>query len=364
MNYWYFQSIAHGMRAAVSLRMNHRIACLIALGSALSGCLNSIGEGAAEPEPPLVATAHPPVRPSAVANGGSTRFFVVTKVKLGITDQKGVVSPKAWGTYGYDLDGRWTTEEESKTSLRSCVRAKDSYSKTLVDGDGGVDNNFGQHFMSIVKSLKSDVEEVVNQQLDDGSGATMILRLDNVGAANNASVPGALFRTAPGTALDAGHLPIDDRSLDASGAPLVRFPKGYMANGTWVSGDGDAEFSVVFPSLTKDVIAEIPLVAGFITLDVETGKNGVFAGASLPDRFETALKPSFEAMGVCDGNATSEQVWATVHQEVDLALGTTNPEASNCNAISVGIGFEVKPTTEPGAAVHVESPKREDDCGK
>jgi hypothetical protein len=340
--------------------MNHRIACLLAITSALTGCLNSIGEGAAEVDPPLVATAHPPVRPTAVANGGSTRWFVVTKVKLGLSDQKGAVSPTAWGSYGYDLDGRWTTAEESKTSTHSCIRPKGSSSRTLIDGDGGVDNNFGQHFMAVVKSLKSDVEDVVNAQLADGSGATMILRLDNVGAANNASVPGALFRTAPGTALDAGHLPIDDRSLDASGAPLVRFPKGYMANGTWVSGDGDAQFSVAFPSVSKEVSAEVPLVSAWITFDVESGKNGVFAGASLPDRFEAALRPSFEVMGVCDGNATSDQIWATVRQQTDLAMGVANTETAECNAMSVGIGFEVKPTTEPGEAIHVEPPHASD----
>lgn len=333
--------------------MTYRFACLIALTSLFGGCLNWIGEGPIEVDPPLVPTAHPPSRPSAIVHGGATRFFVVSKVKLGISDRKGQPSPQAWASYGYDLDDRWTTAEESKTSAHSCRRPKGSYSASLTDGDDGIDNNFGQHFVSMVKSLKSDVEETVHQQLDDGSGATMILRLENVGAADNASVPGALFRTAPGTRLDAAHLPIDDRSLDGGGAPAVRFPKGYMANGTWVSGDGDAEYSVVFPSPTKGVTAEVPLVSAWITFDVESGTNGVFAGASLPDRFEAAMKPSFAAMGVCDGNATAEQIWATVHQEVDLANGATDVESVECNAMSVGIGFEVKETGEPGAAVHL-----------
>jgi hypothetical protein len=343
--------------------MTHRIACLIALTSAFCGCLDSIGEGPIDENAPLEPTAHPPERPSAVVKSGTTRWFVVSKVKLGLSDASGILTPKAWTKYGYDLDGRWTTEEDSKTSVRSCKRAKGSRADALVDGEGGIDNNFGKDFMSLIKSLKFDVEQTVNDRLDDGSGATMILRLDNVGADDNASVPGALYRTAPGTKLGEAHLPIDARSVDAAGAPLARFPKGYMSKGTWVSGDGADAYSVVFPSIAAGVSAEVPLVSAVISFDVKSGKNGVFAGAAPRDRFRAAMTPAFEAMGACDGNATAEQIWATVESEADLASGVLHSEEVECNALSVGIGFEVRPTSEPAEAVHVETPRSADCAG-
>jgi hypothetical protein len=58
--------------------------------------------------------------------------------------------------------------------------------------------------------------------------------------------------------------------------------------------------------------------------------------------------------GLCPGNPASTQVIHTMTQAADLVVDA--PDFQNtgieCNAISVGIGFEVKPTGLPGPKTH------------
>ncbi|MGZ3422543.1 MAG: hypothetical protein ACXVEE_32065 [Polyangiales bacterium] len=304
------------------------------------------------PAPAVGAT--PPPRPS-VASTGETKWFLVSKVYLGtINRTTGKADPTAWKAYGYDLDRRTTTADDSKNSVNSCKRVAGSASKVLVDGDLGRDNNFGQHFMAVVKSLKADAEEAMNSQIANGE-TTMLLRLDNVGADDNASVPGALYRTTtpgggapvPPKFTEADHVSIDSAFLDGSKESLIKFPKGFMSKGTWVSGDLGADRVVVsLPGMGVGGSLTLDLPNGTMSFDVKTGSNGIIAGAIGHAAFMKGFTASLSAAGICPGNATFDQIDLTVAGSQDLVLGAPDFQdtTKECSALSIAIGFDVRPS--------------------
>jgi len=317
---------------------------------------------------PSTPGAVPPPRPTAAASGGTTKWFAVRKQQLGITNRlTGVSDPAAWKQYGYDLDSRTTTKEDSKTSASSCKRRAGSPSMVLTDGELGRDNNFGQHVMSVVKSLKSDAEESVNALILSGAG-TMLLRLDNVGPADNASVPGVLFVAAnlgsvpkwDGT----DKWPIDTSSVDSMKEPVYKFAGGYMAGGTWVSGDPGKGSAIVPVPFFGPVPMLVPLDGAIISFDVATGAAGTIAGAANTAKFLAAMTPMMKRIGICPGNATFDQIAMTITQSADLVSGAPlfQDVSRECDAISVGIGFTAAPIL-PSDSYSTPSAPGPDDCG-
>lgn len=306
-------------------------------------------------EPPHIGL-HPPPRPSAVASGGVRKWFVIDHLYLGTQNRStGSSSPNAWQDLGYDLDDRITTADDSKISNNSCHRRAGSPSGILRDGTGGIDNNWGAHVMQVVKALRSDAEDLANTNLADGK-TTLLLVLDNVAGDDNAAVPGAIYVTSPlatpprfdgsdrypvlSTSL------VDGTSIDR---PLTSFPKGYMSAGVWVSGDRGTDAARI-PVPFAGGSLDLPLESAIISMRVSDGTAGVVSGATRDTALEDAIKPWAEALGICPGNATYDQVVSTLTQSVDLVSGA--PQLQNtsieCNALSIGLGFNavaVQPST-------------------
>jgi hypothetical protein len=162
-------------------------------------------------------------------------------------------------------------------------------------------------------------------------------------------VPGALFvAAARGTSPKwdgTDKWPIDSSSVDSSKQPIFKFPSGYMAGGTWVSGDpgtGSAMVPVPFFGATPLLV---PLDGAIISFELATGAMGTIAGASNTTRFIDAMTPMMRQYGICPGNATFEQVAATVAQSADLVNGAPlfQDVTRECDAMSVGIGFTAAP---------------------
>ncbi len=300
----------------------------------------------------------PPARPAVSGTGGQTRWFAISKLAIGLTTPSGASDPSAWKQYGYDLDGRTTTREDSKTSSNTCKRIAGSGTTVLGDGDQGTDNNYGQHVMAVIKSLKSDAEDAVNQEIADGK-RTMLLRLDNVGAADNANVPGALYL---GTAFDGTTWKIDASSVSGGQAKL-KFAGGYMRGGVWVSGE------------LGTVSGPLPLMGGafgtgavqtesiVISFDTATGRNGQIAGAARAAAVVSALRPIVTRFGICPGNATYDQVVDTLAQSADLVSGAPQLQDTTreCDALSMGFGFVAAPTS-PATSIVTVPPPGPDEC--
>jgi hypothetical protein len=313
----------------------------------------------------------PPGRPTAMGTG-TTKWFAFDSFQLGLADRATKTeSTSAWKEYGFDLDGRTTTAADSATSKNSCIRDPMSMSGVLADGNGGIDNNFGAQVMPLIKAVRADAEDYTNQGIQSGSW-TLLLRLDNVGGDDNASVPGTLY---VGHSFASGGVPKFDSTDEwtvaaeslTDGADLakarVRFPGGYMAGGVWVSGDF-GKTTVPVPLVMFGVFTIFPLEHGTLTVRVADGSMGTIAGGTATKDLLEAFDPVVRSFGICPGTTTYDFMQTTVKRSADLVSkapalqDTTMP----CDAISSGLGFTMRPTGVPTKVAPVP-PAPADSCG-
>lgn len=315
----------------------------------------------------------PPARSTAAATG-KTVWFALNSLKLGLTTKDGKTDANAWKDYGFDLDSRNTTADDSKTSANSCKRKSGSQTKVLMDGNNGIDNNFGQHVMSVIKSLKSDAEDAVTGAVKDGS-FTLLLKIDNFTDGDNKSAPGFVYvandfkdkASAPTFAAgETGWKIVDSSLVDGKtiANPKLTFPSAYIANGYWVSGDfGTGTINLAISLSGADI--QLPIDSGIITVKTD-GSDGTIAGAMNTDKLKEALTPVAKRFGICPGNATYDQVVDTLTGSADLVSGAPNLQntAVECNAISIALGFTAKQVGDHSSApIKVSSTEPgTDDC--
>src|SRR4051794_29322412 len=105
-----------------------RAACVVLLTGIVGACGGKVGT------PQDGGTTSPGGRPPPIETGATPRWFAVRGFSLGMTDRmSGIPGPNAWKSYGFDLDHRNTTAEDSKTSNNSCKRVSGSPSSILAD---------------------------------------------------------------------------------------------------------------------------------------------------------------------------------------------------------------------------------------
>lgn len=337
----------------------------------LMACSSAEGSGGDGPPPPY-ESRRPPARPTATPSGGTTRWFAVNRVYLGFTARESATKdPNAWRDYGFDLDARNTTAEDSATSRRSCKRKPGSLTKFLQDGNGGIDNNFGQHVLSTIQSIKPDSEEFANDGIVTGR-YSLLLKLENATDGDNAKVPGALYLAgdfaagaARPTFTESDKWPINPLSL-ADGKtiaqPKVKFANGYVRDGFWVSGEAGAESVDLGPMLSGSDVS-LPVESALVVVKLD-GSNGTIAGAVNTAKLQAGLAPVARRLGLCEGNAAYQEVVKTLSLAADLVAGA--PQLQNtsieCDAISLGYGFAMKPTGEPTALMAAATDPAPDTC--
>ena len=308
----------------------------------------------------LAAAAHPPPRPSTTASGGVTKWFAVSHFYLGPTLPPGTLTlHSSWEHFGYDIDDRLTTASDSTTSTNSCRRAPGSPTDILTDAYTGGDNNYGAHWIPTLKSYKADLEDTGNTSLRNGV-YTLLFRLDNVGPADNANVPGALFLAGPTTFLptytSADVWPITSDSLTDGAtiaSPKYAFPSGYMAGSRWVSGDaGAAPAPLALPFVGVGIPVPVTLSSTIISFRID-GAGGIISGAAGTAALKAALTPPLKAGNFCPGSAASDAVFNALTSSADLVLGAPSLQdvTVDCNAISIGLGFDASPTGTPTTVV-------------
>jgi hypothetical protein len=313
---------------------------------------------APSPDPATAVHAEPPARPDVVSTGGATRWFAMRHAFLGTVDPKtGESNPDAWRALGFDLDRRVTTLDDSKTSHDTCKRVEGSATGVLADGDDGVDNAFGAHFMQTLKSLKSDIEDVANAGIERGD-ETILVRLDNLGPDDNAGVPGALYVArdlgAAPTWSEGDHWPVVASSLvdgvDLS-KPVATFPAGYMRGGVWVSGPVEATSARIAFTVGAAPFALSP-DAMQIVLEPASGK-GTISGFTRASDLVASLARGAAVLGICPGNATFDQIALTLTQSADLVADAPGfqDDTQTCDALSFGIGLAMQPTGAPTTVV-------------
>lgn len=311
---------------------------------------------------PAPGTATPPPPPAGKGTtSGTTRWFVVNQFRLGIT-RKGSSPPirdaNAWKDYGYDLDARVTSADDSRNGYYTCKRVAGSPSGILTDGNGGRDNAFAGHVTQVISQLKADIEDATNAAVASG-GTTLLLRLDNVGPDDNPHVPGALYAAVP---LATGQSPKFDgsdvyavlHSTLSDGAtlasPTASFPGGYMAGGVWVSGVPSYAVAMTMPLGFLDAL---PVASPLVSVRVSDGTDGTIAGAFRTTALQTSMASWLRQFAICPSSSTYQQVITTMLQSADVVFDAPSLQdpTATCNALSMGIGFTLRPVQEPTQAV-------------
>lgn len=314
------------------------------------GTLGPGSDGGTSPETASTtdagATARPPARPATSGSGGATRWFALRTLQL---------SDPGEGSLGYDLDLRKTMTDADLGEV--CKGGSHR------DGVGGRDNAFGRTIMPAIRGLQPSFEADANAEITAGR-STLLLRLDNVGAADNAKVPGALFlagpHAGPPTFTASDRWPIDRSSVSADFMAKASFPDGYMASGVWISGDSGKVSSLVhLPFAGKaGVPVTLTLESTVISVRVNDGTEGRMAGASTIARLEASVTPLLKAWGVCPGSAYYDTAVGVLRQSADLVAGAPQLQdpARPCDAVSIGVGFTMAATGAPSSHVTVTPP--------
>jgi hypothetical protein len=240
-------------------------------------------------------------------------------------------------------------------------------SNALVDGNGGIDNNYGSQLIPMLQSLSTSIESQANAQITNGA-ASMVLRLQNFDPtlADSTNVPGELYVVgAPGftpTFASSDAWPVSSTSLaspSSVGAPsnaLARFPHGFVKGGHWVSGTlGEAAVPVVVPIGFGPV--SLPLASPFVTFKLSDGSDGTLAGAARASDFVAGIVPIAESLGICPSDPNFQSIALSFTQASDLVIGAPSLQdtSKTCDAISIALGFTVVPVA-PSTKVHVATP--------
>lgn len=309
----------------------------------------------------------PPAKPAdGVKGDGAGQTFAVSKLFLGDTDRTGSPSPSAWEQYGYNLDGKVSTE----TSTDLCKPRAGAQPKSVKkDGKGGIDNAFGKLLMPIIGSLASDATALINENIADGS-FTILMKIDTLGdKPSYIDLPTALYvgTNLGGPAKFDGsdkwplvpELLNDPKDINSS---KVKFASSYLTNNTWVSGSkGDLDIKLSVAGFALNLGITNAVITMDIAGDRKNASNGIIAGVLPVEPLIAELKKVAGGFSkeLCTGS-TFESIAESIRQAADiLEDGSQNP-SKECNAISIGLGFEA--TAAQLGAVGEASPPSEDPC--
>ncbi len=343
------------------------VAGVAAVGALALGCGSSDSSTGSTPTETTLSA--PPARPTVGAATATRRVFAVNKLFLGDTDRNGVASSNAWKAYGYDLDGVATKTSKQGT----CKPISDGV--VVLDGASGIDNSFGQNILAALQKAASGFNEpskTVSESLTNGS-FTLILDatgLDDSPTQTAAGLTGQLFvggKLATPPKFDGtdnwpviGELLVD--KADISKGSKIKFSDAYVNNGMWVNGarsDVTIAISVSGVSLnlkirnatisakhsSPNALTE-GTVAGYIAVSEIIDTIGKVAGRLSPE--------------ACPGKSLFNQVKSIIESNADIRLSGADA-TKDCDAISIGLGFEAKTIGVP-STVEAEGTPGADPC--
>lgn len=299
----------------------------------------------------VTSTGRPPPPSNAPPNSGGTKIVIeVSHYYIGDTDRSGNPDPNAWKHYGYNLDGLVSTATD-QNHCRPVSGANPRSVKT--DGDGGIDNSFGENLLPLFMSLTPTLSKSINQWLAAGNG-TGIIRLDHfidpAQAPNQNGIGASLYEAAPKGSpalFNGGDVwPVTSESVSGGNidAPRVVFPHSYVSGGLWVSGRG-SNFVLKLDSTRFPL--RLPLSRVVITARIKgSGKtasavDGTIAGVMNTQTYIADLEnyaPLIDP-SLCNG-PTFQSFAQQIRAASDIMSDGSNGDPSKtCDAISVGIGF-------------------------
>ncbi len=310
-------------------------------GEAGTAAGGSDADGGGGSPPDAGCGSRRPPEPPKVADGddGKSYYFAMREILL---DQ----SPSAWASIGFDLDGVCTTEASPT------VECDPPTGDFEIDGDQGIDNVFGHQIFPLLKTLRSDLQQVTREVMSNGD--TIVVHISGYnGEPDDPSVRGWLAHsvhavpdgeTMPGTPKWDGTDSVyveDGAFMDGDVTkPLLANDAAYVTDGRLVLRLPNR---VPFPISTSDGTMFVVLSDTYLTADIAPDlsklDNVTLAGRWASVDVLTAVR----SFGICDG-IQYELVENLLMDKVDIRAipGTGGPDAV-CDALSVAFSMRADP---------------------
>lgn len=356
--------------------MKHRhilslVTCSLTLGAVAATSLPACSSSETTPSTATVKKA--PARPAAPATTEtSTRTFAVKQLFLGDAPRTGAPTSTAWKKFGYDLDGKTSTQ----ASTDVCKPPAGGENVAREDGDQGIDNSFGRNLMQTIIGLSPSAATDVQTQLVNGS-FTLLLSVTGLsddpkqtatglkGFMNAGGIFDPSGQTKPNFGDKALDWPVQGDLLADAKDPKssrVKFSDAYIAGGTWVSGSD----SVI--SLTLNVGGRalgLNITKAQVTFEhsaPNVASGGVIAGILNTNELIAALAPSLARLDpkLCSADKASA-ITDTIRGYSDILTDGTQDPSKDCNGISIGLGFEAVEVANPTKVAPTE-PAPPDPC--
>ena len=270
--------------------------------------------------PPVI---HAPTDPDAPASTSTdARVYEIRSIDFG--DE----TSDAWMALGLDIDDTATTRD----STNVCQLAPGAAPNTPLDGNGGIDNSFGENLLPILVTLT-------------GSDGTARLNASFVtgGPVNRFEVYG--FDLTLGDATVMG-------SFD--GAP---FAGAWMTGGTVVGAPSAQEAQLLLGMATLNgtqtaeltfPITHIQMVAP-LTGDGSGVQHGVLSAIMPTAEAVTAVERFARALDPDVGPGVLQTIDQQIAQASDILVDGTQDPSKPCDGNSIGLGFTAAVVTPPRA---------------
>jgi hypothetical protein len=302
--------------------------------------------------PDVVDGGHLPVRSGSQTTSDASINFALHQLWFGDTDPTSsfTVDPSAWASFGYNIDGKITTE----SSTDVCTLASNALPSVQIDGNFGADDSFGENLVTDLsfaysggfsQSLTGDVERGSYTMLFDTTGLSSSPTQTNVGLTTQI-YGGSSFNGTPTFTL-ADNWPVNPATL-ADGVDLANGSKlslsdSYVVNGTWVSGEPtDLSFTISVEGHPLVLTFHHTVVTFQHVVDdagASHAVNGMLAGILKPQEF-------INAANIVAGNVNNGQDCSIIAaftprilSAQDIMEDGTNSPGEACNGISVALAF-------------------------
>ena len=277
-----------------------------------------------------------PPPPSSLTSSGSDSVVItaaLSRIMLGSTD--------GGPYYGFNLDKTCTCPQ-----AESCTH---SGSQQTCDDEGGIDN-YARH---IFEETNLTSESNLNNAVQTGLSGALIKISDYNGKADDAvvtvTVYGSLgYESYPAAPKWDG---TDRWTVDPGSANGP-----YFTNNAYVAGSklvASLNFPIIVGSAYTNPVT-IELVSGRIVADLQMNgtslvkMTGLLGGRWDPARFLPSLQhvpdPTLDGGWLCGTDTTYQFVKAVICANTDI---NADPQFDNqggqCNAVSMGLGFEASP---------------------
>jgi len=338
-------------------------------------------DGAADAASPLqITTATLPARPAGdptPSNAGVMRWFAARRIFAGTLDPStGQKDPNAWRKIGHDIDGECTTAAMSQSDASSsCKRPPTATAESLADGEDCRDNAYGRILSQGTQTVASNWEQQFQADLLNGH-ETLLLRLSDLDSgSDDPYVPGAVYMSAQHDTAPKwdGSDVFQVQSTTVSGssitdAPVMAFPKGYLAGNVWVSGERSGKTGKFPVLLIKDLLLSSlkdPVLVAALSPAHDRVLGSAMSAVADNSVISTEWTPYLLKAVGCIQYVVDALMNQFLLPSLDLSSDapTYQSPAEVCSALSIGAAYEWVRIQAPSEVVDTTAPFESCDGG-